>query len=302
MLKIDARDAGAAVVERSRHLDLRLHLLQVQLFHLGAGFDDLQIFPRYDFEGHKGDQSLNEWEWYEDGPQRAKSQSLVAVLQGLDQVWPADVEGWDIDKSYCDDGMVVVQTLANRAFKVWLMEDRIVLLGFLLWLLPEVCKNAGHSVAIQQQISAHSAAAQEQNNLSIASPGDDDNNDSNNSSIQSNSNSEFSDINDSHGGGGHGPTICQVATVRQRSANTPTPKRNYNQVSWGVSKPSLGGKKNKFKVHVFIRRPQKVTKSSLSIWQLLHAVKLTVKIFSIFVAFSENVNFKKMFDKKLKFE
>ena len=103
--------------------------------------------------------------------------------------------------------------------------------------------SAGHSVAIQQQISAHSAAAQEQNNLSIASPGDDDNNDSNNSSIQSNSNSEFSDINDSHGGGGHGPTICQVATVRQRSANTPTPKRNYNQVSWGVPKPSLGGKK-----------------------------------------------------------
>lgn len=89
--------------------------------------------------------------------------------------------------------------------------------------------SAGHSVAIQQQISAHSAAAQEQNNLSIASPGDEDNNDSNNSSIQSNSNSEFSDINDSHGGGGHGPTICQVATVRQRSANTPTPKRNYNQ-------------------------------------------------------------------------
>ena len=102
--------------------------------------------------------------------------------------------------------------------------------------------SAGHSVAIQQQISAHSAAAQEQNNLSIASPGDEDNNDSNNSSIQSNSNSEFSDINDSHGGGGHGPTICQVATVRQRSANTPTPKRNYNQVSWGVPKPPLGGK------------------------------------------------------------
>ena len=32
-------------------------------------------------------------------------------------------------------------------------------------------------------------------------------------------------------------------------------------------------------------------KSSPSIWQLLHTVKLAVKILSIFVAFSENVNF-----------
>ena len=33
-------------------------------------------------------------------------------------------------------------------------------------------------------------------------------------------------------------------------------------------------------------------KSSLSIWHLLHSVKSTVKISSIFVAFLENMNFK----------
>ena len=32
-------------------------------------------------------------------------------------------------------------------------------------------------------------------------------------------------------------------------------------------------------------------KSSQSIWQLIHTVKLTVKISSIFVAFLENMNF-----------
>ena len=42
----------------------------------------------------------------------------------------------------------------------------------------------------------------------------------------------------------------------------------------------------------FLRRPQKLMKSSPSIWRSLHSVKLTVKILSIFVAFSENVNFK----------
>ena len=35
-----------------------------------------------------------------------------------------------------------------------------------------------------------------------------------------------------------------------------------------------------------------MTKSSLSIWRLLHSVKSTVKISSIFVAFLENMNFK----------
>ena len=34
-------------------------------------------------------------------------------------------------------------------------------------------------------------------------------------------------------------------------------------------------------------------KSSQLIWRLLHSVKLTVKISSIFVAFLENMNFKK---------
>ena len=35
-------------------------------------------------------------------------------------------------------------------------------------------------------------------------------------------------------------------------------------------------------------------KSSPLIWWLLHTVKLTVKILSIFVAFSENMNFKQI--------
>ena len=42
----------------------------------------------------------------------------------------------------------------------------------------------------------------------------------------------------------------------------------------------------------FLRRPQKLTKSSPLIWHLLHNVKSTVKILSIFVAFLENMNFK----------
>ena len=41
----------------------------------------------------------------------------------------------------------------------------------------------------------------------------------------------------------------------------------------------------------FLRRPQKLTKPSPPIWQLLHNVKLTVNILSIFVAFLENMNF-----------
>ena len=41
----------------------------------------------------------------------------------------------------------------------------------------------------------------------------------------------------------------------------------------------------------FQRRPQKLKKSSPWIWHLLHNVKLTVKISSIFVAFLENMNF-----------
>ena len=36
---------------------------------------------------------------------------------------------------------------------------------------------------------------------------------------------------------------------------------------------------------------KKATKSDETIWRLLNTVKLTVKILSIFVAFSENVNF-----------
>ena len=91
--------------------------------------------------------------------------------------------------------------------------------------------SAGHSVAIRQQENQHSAVGLDQNNSITSQDGGDENNDSNNSSIQSNSNSEFSDINDSHG---H-PTICQVSTLRQRSANTPTPNRNYNQVWYDYS-------------------------------------------------------------------
>ena len=44
------------------------------------------------------------------------------------------------------------------------------------------------------------------------------------------------------------------------------------------------------KVRGFLRRPPKWTKSSPSIWHLLHSVKSTVKISSIFVAFLENMN------------
>ena len=41
----------------------------------------------------------------------------------------------------------------------------------------------------------------------------------------------------------------------------------------------------------FLRRPQKLTKSSPAIWQYVVSVKSPVKISSIFVAFLENINF-----------
>ena len=44
----------------------------------------------------------------------------------------------------------------------------------------------------------------------------------------------------------------------------------------------------------FLRRPQNLTKSSLSIWRYAVSVKWTVRILSIFVAFLENMNFNKM--------
>ena len=44
----------------------------------------------------------------------------------------------------------------------------------------------------------------------------------------------------------------------------------------------------------FLRRPQKLKKSSLLIWHLLHNVKLKLKISSNFVAFLENTNFTKV--------
>ena len=47
------------------------------------------------------------------------------------------------------------------------------------------------------------------------------------------------------------------------------------------------------------RRPQKLTKSSPSIWNYVVSVKLTVEIFSIFAAFFENTNFKKKHLQKL---
>ena len=44
-------------------------------------------------------------------------------------------------------------------------------------------------------------------------------------------------------------------------------------------------------IKFFLRRPRKLTKSSLSIWHFLRSVKSTLKISSVFVAFLENMNF-----------
>ena len=49
----------------------------------------------------------------------------------------------------------------------------------------------------------------------------------------------------------------------------------------------------------FLRRPQKLTKSSLSIWHYVVSVKSTVKILSSFVAFLENTNIKSNFETKI---
>ena len=45
------------------------------------------------------------------------------------------------------------------------------------------------------------------------------------------------------------------------------------------------------KFHIFQEGYKNLTKSSLSIWHLLHNVKSTVKIFSNGVAFLENIDF-----------
>ena len=60
---------------------------------------------------------------------------------------------------------------------------------------------------------------------------------------------------------------------------------NFRVLTWNSNLES--------KILCFLRRAQKLTKFSPSIWPLLHNVKLTAKISSIFVAFLENVNFKK---------
>ena len=57
-------------------------------------------------------------------------------------------------------------------------------------------------------------------------------------------------------------------------------KKNYGNSGFVVSKSLC-----------FLRRPQKMTKSSPSIWHLLHNVKLMVNILSFFVAFLESLNF-----------
>ena len=49
--------------------------------------------------------------------------------------------------------------------------------------------------------------------------------------------------------------------------------------------------KGHFEINWPLWRPQKLKKSSPSIWHLLHNVKSTGKIWSIFVAFLENMNF-----------
>ena len=51
----------------------------------------------------------------------------------------------------------------------------------------------------------------------------------------------------------------------------------------------------------FLRRPQKLPKSSPSIWQYVVSVKSPVKIFSNFVAFLENTNFKWYLNYKIAF-
>ena len=55
--------------------------------------------------------------------------------------------------------------------------------------------------------------------------------------------------------------------------------------------------KTRFKSFLFLRRPQNLTKSSPSIWHLLHSVKSTVKILPIFVSFLENMNFKRILER-----
>ena len=52
--------------------------------------------------------------------------------------------------------------------------------------------------------------------------------------------------------------------------------------------------KHSFVKFIFSKKATKIDEIFTDfIWRLLHTVKLTVKILSIFVVFSENVNFKK---------
>ena len=73
--------------------------------------------------------------------------------------------------------------------------------------------------------------------------------------------------------------ICKDRTKRK---NSPSPSFESEQHQQMVSSS---------KVHVFFKGHKKVMKSSQSILYVLHYIKKTVKIFSIFVAFLENITF-----------
>ena len=122
-------DAWAAVVERSGHLDLGLHLLHVHVLHLGVlGFDHLQPVAREDFEDDKADESLDDGKGDEDGGEGSEDYPPVVVLpQGLHQVGDADVEGGDVYKTQSDNGVVIVKTFDDRTLKLWVDVRGIVL-------------------------------------------------------------------------------------------------------------------------------------------------------------------------------
>ena len=65
-----------------------------------------------------------------------------------------------------------------------------------------------------------------------------------------------------------------------------------NYASTNLFSPIFLSWKRKKILKCFLRRPQKLTKSSRLIWHYVVSVKSTVKISSFFVAFLENINFK----------
>ena len=142
-------DAWTAVVERSGHLHLCLHLLHVQILHLGVlGLHHLEPITREEFEGDKADESLDDGKGDDDGGDGSDNDPpVVSLPEGPHQVGDADIEGGDIDKDHGCDGVVFVKSFNDRTLKLWVDVRGIVLFRWVHISSPLLHRNTRHCVS-----------------------------------------------------------------------------------------------------------------------------------------------------------